>query len=48
MRSQANKQPADSKETYGGSNKSKGSNSPSVSVTVKHQPGKTVPAGSGK
>jgi hypothetical protein len=45
MRSVTNKQPADSKKTFGGMNKQKGSNSPTVTVTRKYQPGKTVPAG---
>ena len=46
MRSQTNKQPSDTKETFG--NSKKDSNSPTVTVTRKHQPGKEVPAGSGK
>ena len=48
MHSVKNVQPADSKKTYGGNDKGKGSNSPAVTVTRKYQPGKTVPAGGKK
>lgn len=45
MRSVTNKQPASSTKSFGGNNSAKGSNSPTVTVTRKYQPGKTVPAG---